>query len=162
MFKNKKGFSLIELLAIILIIGILTNIAIPNYRTSSVKARIVTNMPLLRSLQNDILNYYHLNNRLPQRLQQLAINRGEFTDEMVHRATNCQFTLEVEPGVSAQIVEDCNDGWTLEYPVTASNIGYQIARPIFSIQNDTSRLHKIARSFNWELDGQSGDRYFIR
>ncbi len=48
--KNKKGFTLLELLVVVLIIGILASIALPQYRRAVMKANLHKGMPLVESL----------------------------------------------------------------------------------------------------------------
>ncbi len=152
MLKNKRGFTLIELLAIILIIGTLAGIAIPNYRSSTLKAKIAVNMPFLKALQSDMINYYNLTNALPNRLSQLSINKSEFNDSGTHIPTNCTFTISNiinHPHVSM----DCHQGWNMTYSLQKTPLGYDFGERTFTITasgSEQTRLQKIANSFGWE------------
>ena len=59
--KSKKGFTLLELLVVVLIIGILASIALPQYEKAVTKARVASMLPLMKAWR-DALAVYNLEN----------------------------------------------------------------------------------------------------
>ena len=55
--KNKKGFTLIEILVVVLIIGILAAIAIPQYRMAVTKSKVASILPIMRRWKDALMEY---------------------------------------------------------------------------------------------------------
>jgi len=60
--NKSKGFSLIELMIVICIIGILAGIAIPSYQNYMKKTQMVEVINVLNSAKSAIINYMDVNN----------------------------------------------------------------------------------------------------
>lgn len=165
MLKNKKGFSLAELMTVVIIIGLLAGMTVPMYLRSVRKTRVSVNMPLIRALQDDIVNFYNLNGELPNTLWKLAIDRKEFdvvsNTKGVHKATNCTIELK-QVSSKLTVVEDCGEGWQLQYPVQSVAIGYVPAPRIFKITSNQATNAGIAKSFGWDKKGNSTTEYVIK
>ncbi|MBW2058263.1 MAG: pilin [Deltaproteobacteria bacterium] len=56
--KNRKGFTLIELMIVVAIIGILAAIAIPMYRTQQIKAKMTEGTRAVSTVSSAIGDYY--------------------------------------------------------------------------------------------------------
>ena len=68
---HQQGFTLIELMVVIAIIGILTVIAIPQYQTYTQRAEATTSIAGTRAVQLAIQEYYSTMGNLPTTLADL-------------------------------------------------------------------------------------------
>ena len=72
--QNKKGFTLIEMLVVVLIIGILAGIALPQYQKVIDKAKIIKLMPLVDGIIKSQEIYFITNGEYALDLSNLDID----------------------------------------------------------------------------------------
>lgn len=72
--KKKNGFTLIELLIVVLIIGILATIALPQYKKSVLKSRLVAMFPYVKAVTSAQERYYLTNSCYANDLKSLDVN----------------------------------------------------------------------------------------
>jgi len=74
MKKYNKAFTLIELLVVVLIIGVLSAIALPQYRKSVEKSKSVQAITLLKAIDAAQMEYYLANGQYARQFSELSVN----------------------------------------------------------------------------------------
>ena len=83
----KKGFTMIELIFVIVILGILASVAIPRLAGTRTDAEIATTVANLRTLLNDVASYYTV--------------KGEFTGAKWKDITNAPLQISKNQPITA-------------------------------------------------------------
>ena len=85
--KNNKGFTLLELLVVVLIIGILAAIALPQYKKAVIKSRFAKVKSNVHTLVSAIERYYLIHNAYPVGLAVLDVEVKNKDDEYYYTNT---------------------------------------------------------------------------
>ena len=94
MKRTRGGFTLIELIIVIVIVGILAMVAIPRYFANIENARRAEANSTLRSIKEAIMAYYAVNDFLPAALPiTAAIPNGGSMNLPVPTSTNFSYSF---------------------------------------------------------------------
>ena len=95
--RNSKGFTLIEMLVVVLIIGILAAIALPQYKVSVAKTKYALLKQYNEKIVDAALQYFLIYDTWPTKVDNLDIDFGVKIDENVIKVSNdirCTFSSE--------------------------------------------------------------------
>lgn len=98
--RSGRGFSLIELVVVIGIIGLLAAIAIPNYNNYVIKGKLAEAFTQLTELQNRQEQYYQDNRSYKNNMTAAA---GQYFSSSCTTTTGQEFTCTATPSASTGI-----------------------------------------------------------
>ena len=109
--SGNSGFTLIELMIVIAIIGILASIAVPNYQDRVIRAQITEALEISKSLKPAVDSFYVQNRRFPKDNQEAGIPApqhliGNFTTRVSLEAGALHVTLgnKVNAHIADQVI----------------------------------------------------------
>lgn len=82
--NKSKGFTLIEVMIVVVIIGILSMIGMTNYQEYVIRSQIAEGMTLAASPKTKIVEYYELKGKLPTDNDEVSYNgsSGKYVKEV--------------------------------------------------------------------------------
>ncbi len=137
----KKGFTLVEVLVVVLIIGILTSVALPNYKRSIEKTRATEAMNTIKAANDAVYAYAAERNKCPEDWRKILVSiPGEQTSEYEIVGKYFEYYLNAAEGAPIP--------GTLCGGVVANRIGggYQIWNPYATTESGKRTLACTASS----------------
>ena len=166
--KNKLGFTLLELLVVVLIIGILASIALPQYQMAVTKSRVASILPLMRRWKDAMAEWklqhdsYCKNNTCSQRPDgaDLGVNwpsDWKINNQPCGDSIECEndywtcFPNEEQTGYvyCQHVIDNDNTFYIVMYQPDDPNI--EKARDMVTCQSQGDKAEKVCKTLGGQL-----------
>ncbi len=100
MRNRQKGFTLIELMIVVAIIGILAAVAVPAYSDYTVRAKVTEAVTAAGAVKTSVADYYYANGELPGSNTEAGLGSGDdySTDLISEISIRDGSATDVNPG----------------------------------------------------------------
>ncbi|WP_318504421.1 type IV pilin protein [Photobacterium leiognathi] len=131
--KKQQGFTLIELMIVVAVIGLLSAIAIPKYQEFAKKGAIASGVSSLSGLKTNIEEYIVSNGSFPSSLTDAgAVSSGIGSFDFIG-TSGAKFTFSSGAASGAIVaMHMTNSGWTCKYGTGPLTKDYNVAGCIYA------------------------------
>ena len=162
-----RGFTLMEILIVVLIIGILAAIALPQYQQAVLKAQYATLMPAVEALAQAEEVYYLTNGTYTNRLKDLDISVPLTCNEdpIEKSTTTCNngpfFRVGSEYVLGTMIMGNKAPLYYMVYYRQHPSLSGKRVCGVNSKFASVKKYHKVCQSLGGALDRNSGRTYYL-
>nr|WP_275426974.1 prepilin-type N-terminal cleavage/methylation domain-containing protein [Vibrio astriarenae] len=116
--SKQKGFTLIELMIVVAIIGVLSAIAVPAYKNYVTKSEVASSVATLKSIITPAELYYQENGSFPASdsdLNEVGVGNASIKSGTLSIGSDnksIELTIDSISGAKAVISRDSNTGWS--------------------------------------------------
>ncbi len=167
--RNKQAFALIELLVVVLIIGILAAIAVPQYRVAVAKSRAVELLSVAKTIAQAQEVYYLANNKYAISIDELDVDMpagGEKGTNAYGKETftyangNIYRVLSDDSAVGTNTTSLCNN---FEIPLLHGNVFSDLSIRCYAHKYPCEEEwgHKVCKAFGGTPDPDYENFYIL-
>ena len=155
---NKTGFTLVEVLTTVVIIGVLTSIALPRYVRAIERARATEAMSALKAMNDSVYAFFAEKNTCPTSFNQLVVKVEGSSNATHTRITSKFFRFDLAGATGANVPgTDCagvlatrNNGGSYAYtiwnPYTRGTTGKALALQCAPTDENDTKSRAICES----------------